>query len=188
MEFLVIKNRESPVYTRTETFEIGSFIASTTAPVAGALVFTLSQMPGYTNLQSLFDRYRIMSVDVTFQPYLNQEMTTTSPPTIPRLHTCIDFDDESVPGSQAELMKYGTYAAVVSNHPLRRRFVPRAALQVFNGVTTGYGEAEAHKWLDCANAAIPHYGLKYYLPVTTTGTLFGYVIQMTMIAQFAGAR
>jgi hypothetical protein len=187
VEYMVIRNRESPVYTRTETTEVVAFSASTTTPAAGAIVFTLSLLPGYTTLQALFDRYRIMSVDVHFQPYLNQVATGT-PATLPRLHTAIDYDDESVPTSQVEMEKYGTYAGVIVNHPLRRHFVPRASLQVFNGVSSGYGESEPHRWLDCAYAAIPHYGIKYYLPITSTANTYAYIVHVTSVVQFAGAR
>lgn len=188
MEYVVVRNVETPTYTRTETKEVLAIPASTTAPSAGAIVFTLADLPGYTTLQALFDRYRIMSVDVLFQPYLNQVSSSTTPPILCRLHTAIDYDDEAVPTSQTEMQKYGTYAGVIVNHPLRRRFVPRVALQVFNGVSSGYGEATPYKWLDCAYAAIPHYGLKYYLPITTSSNVYGYVVHVTTTVQFAGAR
>jgi len=175
-------------YVVTEVYN-KTFIISVGSIVYGSLQFAMNELPNANSWTTVFDRYRILSVDVRFIP-ANVQMNV-SPVTVnaPIFHTCVDFDDATAPTSVVQVQRYGTYAGTIATSGLRRHFVPRSASpQYITLVTSGYGEVDPSVWKDCAYDSIPHYGVKYALEAGTSSTDYRYDVMVTMKVEFAGQR
>jgi len=144
---------------------------------AGAISFTLADLSNYTEYTALFDQYRIRRVQVSFRmcqdPESYTQLNTTSAGNAnnfyPDIYTTVDHDDTTAP-AYADIMQYDKLKTGLLSP--RRWFTytchPTPNLQVYRGVaTTGYAMASSKLWLDCAQADIPHYGVKYYIDCAT---------------------
>jgi hypothetical protein len=126
----------------------------------GGTIFALSQIPNYANLTSLYDDYQIEKVELKFYLRLSQSVAEA----LPRLSVIPDFDDAVAPPSTGALF----------NHPRVKQHVfteahpefticlePRVSIPAYQGAVTGYTVAPTKVWVDCANAGVQHYGVKY---------------------------
>lgn len=137
---------------------------------AGAMSFALSSLPNATEFTALFDQYKIMKVKLDFIPFgdnVNLPISTMSganglvSPGGP-LVTAIDYDDNNVPGTAADLIQYQASRVTPIPKRLKMTLRPKFATEVYrSAIATGYGARTG--WLDCANSDIPHYGVKYYM-------------------------
>jgi len=187
MDF-VVRVPQLKNFVVTEKYSLAAFQNQAAATTYGAFSFNVNSMPNIAAYTSLFDKYKIMKVEVYFTPYLATEVLNTAPVTVPRLHTCVDQDDEAVPTSVAELEQFSTYSQVRGTAPLVRVFKPRAIMQIFqSAIATSYAVAP-DVWLDLANPTIPHYGLKYAFPSSAVAGTFGYEVNVLMTAAFANVR
>ncbi len=173
-------------YVYSATFNLNPILSNSTAIQYGAFSFQLNQLPNYAAYQSIFDRYRILSVDVRFIPTNVQINIGTV--NAPQFHTVVDFDDNSTPTSVTTLQRYSTYVGTYATTPFRRHFLPRAAVQVYDGVTTAYGEVDPMMWRDAAYPDIPHYALKYAMELSTPSNDYRYDVQCIMKVEFSGQR
>lgn len=183
----VVKTMQLPPLTLQQKYTITNF-ANNTVPVYGSAAFTIAQLPDIGSLTPLFDKYKILSVEVYFVPYLATEVVATVPIAVPRLHTVVDQDDNTIPASIGELEQYSTYVEVRGSAPLVRKFKPRALMAIYqSAIATGYAIAP-DVWLDLANDTIPHYGIKYAIGSMGNPNTFGYEIQVLMTATFTNVR
>lgn len=171
-----------------------SYTAAPIANVSGfgsyaAYDFQADSLPGWSAWASVFDRYRIRHVEVSFTPSFNQE-NVASNVQIPMFHTVVDFDDAAVPSSITALQSFSTYAGVIGNKSIRRVFVPRSSVsQYVSALVTGYAEGDPSQWRDVAYGDIPHYGLKcgFDGPATAGGTCT-YTVLVKLTVEFGGQR
>jgi len=181
----VIRNIPSQKYTVTLQTEASPITVNGSLPTYGAILTQLNQFANYASYAAIFDRYCIHDVRIEFIPS-GKQIITNSAVAVPRFYTAVDFDDATTPTSIADVQKYDTLVGVPFTAGLVRHYVPRVAIQVYNGVTPGYKEAEASTWLDLANPDIPHYGLRYaYGPGDTS---LQYVPVSRITVSFAGRR
>lgn len=142
-------------------------ITSGSVPTFGSLAFTLADLSGATHLTALYDTYRFVSVVLEFSPTGIQMVTSpysSAGQNVPFFYCVIDYNDAAIPTSIAELQQYSTCKTVLSTRPLRFSLTPRYLTMVFNGVlSTAYALGSSGQWLAGANAAIPHYGIKWAL-------------------------
>lgn len=181
----VVRNIPSQVYKITLQYEGTPLTVNPTTPTYGAYAIQLNQFLNYTSYAGIFDRYCIHEVRFEFIPS-GKQLITNSAVVVPRFYTAVDFDDASTPSSIADVMKYDTMVGVPFTAGLVRHFVPRVALQVYNGVTPGYKEGDAHSWLDMANPDLPHYGIRYAYGPGDSSLQYTPVVRATV--SFAGRR
>jgi len=154
---------------------------------SGVLTFQLSDLPGYTTLNSTFDCYRIRCVVVRASPVLTTVLNGVNIGTqvIPIVVWAVDYDDNTVPGSTDSLRRHQTCRAAPATVPMKFVIRPRASTQLFlTGATTGYGQTPRSMWLDCAQPGIPHYGLKFGVDNVQTTYFYGYNFELIYYLQF----
>jgi hypothetical protein len=128
--------------------------------VLGGVTFALSQIPNYTNLTNLYDDYQIEKVEIAFFLRLNQSVAEG----LPRLSVYPDFDDATSPPTIGNVFNHPrvTQHIFTEAHPEYKICIePRVSIPAYQGAFTGYTVAPAKVWVDCANAGVQHYGLKY---------------------------
>jgi len=115
---------------------------------------------------SLFEQYRILQLSFRFNPTFQGNAG--------QLFTAIDYDDNSTPVGQAELIQKESCQVNQAAEYFERVLNPRASIAAYSGSTfTASAIAPANLWFDEASTSIPFYGLKAYLPNTvTSGNIF----------------
>lgn len=181
----VVRNIPSREYTITMQYEASPLVMNAVTNTYGGFVVQLNQFQNYASYAAVFDRYCIRDVKFEFVPS-GKQLITNSAVVVPRFYTAVDFDDVTTPSAISDVQRYDTMVGVPFTSGLVRHFVPRVAIQVYNGVTPGYKEAEADTWLDLANPDLPHYGLKYAYGPGDTSLQYVPVVRATV--SFAGRR
>lgn len=184
----VLKVPQLREFVVAQKFSQVAFTNTAAATVYGAFSTNVAQMPDIASFRTLFDKYKLLKVEIYFVPYLSDMNTTSTASTMPRLHTVVDQDDEAVPASIAELEQYSTYTMCRGTQPLYRVYKPRAIMQIYqSAIATSYALAP-DVWLDLANDTIPHYGCKYAFAASGVANLFGYEVNVVLSAAFSNVR
>lgn len=151
--------------TYTDSFKIEMNGAVTTS--TAGYKFRLSDTPGYTEITSLFDKYRIKGIKATFMPRVNVLRITdlgagtTTVTTSPPIFSVIDYDDATAPTNAAQLHEYENCKVHNEFKPWSVFFRPRIAMATYGGgAFTSYGTGPAGLWIDAASPSVEYYGLK----------------------------
>lgn len=151
----------------------GGAVYPQTASVGTSYVFKLSLIPGYTEIQNMWDFYRITKIDVLYAPASKagpSSATTTSPGTV--VAAGPDYDESTAVSFATMLERQDTTVYSVFDS-WEVSFKPRASSVVYgNGVTSGYALAPADQWMD-TSADVSYYGFNYAFPATTAANQFG---------------
>lgn len=128
-------------------------------------VFDITQLPNLTELQRLFDQYRIKGVKIQFLATTNTNDTTNQGLF---MHTSVNLDSGSPPASvdtflQRANTKTTTFSSAGGNMAKRTVFLrPRHLTEVYRAppaLTNGTALGPPQSWLDIQFSDIPHYGL-----------------------------
>lgn len=156
--------------------------------------FKLDDLPNYTEFTNLFDAYRIKGVKLEFVPIYNSHEINEGPASsvddrvgMPIMTYVYDQDDATSPAAEDTLLQYATNKRI-SLSSRRTIYIssPRTAGLVFkDGINpVGYQETKANQWIDCANADVPHYGLKYFIPEENLSKILYIRVYATYFVQF----
>ncbi len=88
---VIRNNGKMETFTTSRYTTITAITTSTTVEVDVAYVFSLANLPSYTELTAVFDAYRILEIELFFVP----KVDTCIDANIwsdPRLYTAVDFD------------------------------------------------------------------------------------------------
>lgn len=125
-------------------------------------LFTLDQLPGYTEFTSMYDAYKFCAAKIRFLPSFNQQIadsttTTTGWSTFAnlRIFSVIDYNDATTPVSINDLRQYSNCKMSPYTKGHRRYFKPRYLED--NAVTLFTGK---NPWLSTTRPDIGHYGIK----------------------------
>lgn len=136
----------------------------------GGINVSSTAVPGYTELTSLFDTYKLDRIEVfyTCSQTGSQSVGTAAQFYLPGCAYVVDTDDANST-SCAELQQYAQckYTQFGGDTPSGLMkladFKPSLQQAVYTTGTTVAGQAPAHIWLDAANADVRHYGFKMAL-------------------------
>lgn len=157
---------------------IGNITASVSAlgvptPVATAYSFALSQLPNVSDFTSLFDQYKLTGVKVTLTPALSEGIAsplagTASPLGFSRVHSVIDYDDNTAPTSEDQLLEYGSHKSTAPFQTHSRYIKPKLLQEVYrSSLTTAYSP-RANTYLDLTYTDVPHLGMKVWISAPNT--------------------
>lgn len=156
-----------------------SFSLSQVIMYLGGVSWQTLTVPGYAEIANLYDFYRLEEVKVSFFFGSNYSSVTVAQQ-LPNLIIAEDYDDAAAI-SLGNILQYRNKKIITVGN-LRNEtgynvvLRPKIALQVFNGITSGY--AEGSPWINTTNTSVPYYGLKMYLdPVQALGSnaVLGYL-------------
>lgn len=187
-----------PDYTTTlKTTEI-VMLNNTLVEDRRTFTFRFDNCQDHALFVGLWDQYRINSVTCHFVPILTQTIVkqyddTTTGNTVNIIPMCafaIDRDDDATPVSYIDLtnrqgvvIKKATQSNVFKFRPTRLGMVYKSSS------TTGYVvDTDLRKWIDCANADVPHFGLKVALQASSPSGAFQYRVWFTYNLSFRSRR
>lgn len=122
--------------------------------------FTLNQLPAYSELQAVFDSYRINAIKLTFTPYWdnNNWNITNTVYVLPRVYTLIDKN--GIPPGQiateAQFLEYSNSRQIVKPQEPFSIFIKKPSVEMRAGSTDNVGNASP--WIDTADPTVPHHG------------------------------
>lgn len=148
-----------------------TFSNNTTVPVFPTLNFTGSLFNDFAQYATVFDKYRILEVEVDFicvNPQQNGNGLFV---------TAIDYDDDTALSSLNQILDYKNAYTTNTSASFKRTLIPRMTLAAYSGAFTSYAEGKSGQWLDCASSGILHYGIKTYLGPSIPVTQYQIVIR-----------
>lgn len=146
--------------------------------------FKLSDIPGFSEINSLFDQYRLNCVVIRFiYRGSNQSMIESAVNSgigLPIMWYVKDDDDDNAPSNINELREYASckmHCFTSERRVCAIKIKPRVLNEVYkSALTTAYGTGK-RSWIDLADSGTtPHYGLKVAIEVPTEG-VNNYAIQ-----------
>lgn len=156
--------------------------------------FKLNDLPNYTEFTTLFDAYRIKGVKLEFLPIYNSHEINEGPASsiddrlgMPIMNFVFDQDDATSPPNENTLLQYATNKRVnLSTRKTIYISAPRTSSLVHkDGVNpVGYSENKSNQWIDSAYPDVPHYGLKYFIPVENTSKILYVRVYATYYLEF----
>lgn len=158
---LMLKPSYTAPYKFSRSFSLGSL------PVAAsdqgyAYPFALNQVPSSSEFTTLFDKYRITTVDLTFT-YILEGSVSGSTAVWPAMYLFMDDDDAAIPTTKNEVLERMSVQRV-SFSPTRQtisvKINPRF-VQSRSGVSTNL--APVGTWIDMSTPAVQHYGVKAWV-------------------------
>lgn len=182
----VIKKLSQGVhYFKRTLYASGAIAGSSITDVFGATGFQLSSLPNYTEFTALFDMYKITGVKVTYMPRANSAEAGTNQGLV-KFFSVIDYDDTTAPTAINDLLQYESLKVSNSSRDHTRFLKPKIARAIYqSGVSTAYGASTG--WIDCDNASVPHYGLKYALQQLPSGNQ-SFDVKITYYLAFKNVR
>lgn len=128
-----------------------------TARFGGVYVSTANATTQWSQLNTLFDRYKIHGVRLTFIPEWNVQFIGQG--TIPVMKVVKDYDDATVPSVGDVWARQGREYRL--NRPFSVYIRPKVGNALYNGaLTTAYSVQKA-PYINTSYAAVPHWGLKF---------------------------
>jgi len=138
-----------------------------TSDTGFAFSFQLSDTPSFSELTNLFDSYKITLVEVIWENTSVTANVSGDTSVYPTLLAYPDYDDATAPSTynqveqiqRAERLQFSA-----TKNQFKRSIVPRLAVAAqVTGGTTNNAINMLPQWLDCAWAAVNHYGVKFWL-------------------------
>lgn len=146
--------------------------------------FKLSDVSQYADYANVYDQYRIVAIDLYFQPDHNTFQNALQNQS--RMFSVLDFDDAvSLTGANAA-RGYNNCIITSPWEKCHRRFVPRCALAAYSGAFTSYAQAK-NAWLDMASPGVLHYGVKIWIDPATT-IVAQWFVEAIYYLEFKGSR
>lgn len=144
------------------------------ASVGTAWSFNLSQIPEFSEIQNMWDFYRIVQVDVCYFPTSRSgPVTATTSAPAPVMAVCVDYDEQAATNFDGLRARQNTQIFSVYE-PWEVTFTPRLSAVVYgNGVTNAYALPSEHIWVDTASSVASYYGVNFAFPATAAAYQFG---------------
>jgi hypothetical protein len=179
----------SSVLHQIQVVNFPGFLAqSSSVPVTNAFTVSANLFTGFAHAAALFDQYRIVGIEVYFNPQTTEGIpTTTIGPPKGLLRTVLDFDDGNALTSAGNAEAYSTCISTEVVKPQRRSYQPRCAQAAYSGTFAGFSNVPA-PWIDAASNTVQHYGLKFWIDAGTTGNTVAYDIVCRAYFQFRSTR
>jgi hypothetical protein len=140
---------------------------SNSANTSNTYLFKLNNLDQSGTFQTLFDQYRIDAVRVSIIPQNNAiNLVTNTSTSLQELYCVIDYDDATALASAAAARQYDNLIVLAPGESCERLFQPHMAIAAYSGAFTSYTNV-APMWIDIANDAVEHYGIKIWIPQAT---------------------
>lgn len=170
------------------TFNSQLTITGSDVNVGKQFTFRLSDLQGYTEFTDLFDMYKICAVKIEIIPVFNSidghVQTTTLQTVCPPVISVLDYNDNNVITSEADMLEYESHKMTLGWKKHTRYLKPKC--QTYVKELTNAAAMPKRSYLSTEFADVDHYGAKVlFLPTGTmadqTGVTY-YVYQTYYIA------
>lgn len=174
--------RQPNVYHfKRKFFLIDAIVVNSGVDDKRGIGFALQNLPNFTDFTNLYDMYRINKVVYKIIPKYTQQTITALTNNVQQIHSVLDYDDITAPGTISDLTQYQNHKMTRGNQIHTRVIVPKV-LNTTAGLNTA---PKSYQWLDCDNTGIVHRGLKLYIPAPgSAGLTLSYDVEATFYVSF----
>lgn len=178
------KSKYSPKVTSfVQQSYLGTLTSTATGDSLSILKFNLDDIPGYADLATVFDQYKIDKVELRFVPNGNTNALIPGGPqqARARLYTAFDANDATVPSTLNEVLQYQNCSQTCYLEEYRRTVYPRLAVNSSDeeGIVT---LGPANSWCATSQKDVDWYGLK--IGVSASGNLANTTQTWLVLAKF----
>lgn len=163
----------SAIHSFKRTFDYGSsgIVTDGVNPSYSAFNFSMNDMPGYTELSSLYDFYKLTGVTFHCIPYKQTDSNSvggTNNTFQTPIFYAIDRSDSASPTSVGEILEYNDHkiSTVWKGFKI---YIPNPKFADATSAVRG-------GWVATSNPSLNWYGLKIAIPPTNVATTFYVVI------------
>lgn len=152
--------------------------------------FNLDALAGATEIKNLFDNYRILKVQYRWvilkDPSTNSQTAAASQGIFPQVRWCHDFND-STPITKNQMMQHSGmrewyFSANRQTSPWYT-LAPASLTMLYEGVSTTAYKPAWRQFVDTADSAMPHYGIKFVCDYLYVGQLLQMEAKVTVQAK-----
>ena len=140
--------------------------------ISGVFAFQSSVIPDWTNLSSIYNRYLIKRIIITFTLQDTNGTSTFADNQMPTLQVRYNYDSNLVAPTSGRLQEVANVKAFTftpSATKFQYAFYPRTISPVYlSAVASGY-ELQKPRYIDILYGNVPHYGLMTYIDNLSTG-------------------
>lgn len=133
-----------------------------------AYQFTLNSLPDYSEFVNLYDMYKITGIKLSIVPTA-QAVTSAVSGTIntsgfSRVHSVIDFDDNTQLASENNALQYATLRTTSHQRTHTRFFKPKLSVSIDGELATTLASApSANRWISTEYPEVEHRGVKVWI-------------------------
>jgi len=188
-DVMMVHPRRNKIFTISSQQAVQVISTGAAASSAGVIFGSLTQSTGLAGFQAVFDSYRIVAIQVRFNPYYTTVVfpTLATPSTTPTyLTTALDYEDATSPANSNALRQYDSCQSVHFTQYLERTYVPRVPAAVYTnatGLSTSVATVRS-PWLATSSPDVQHLGVKWVLDPAVGVTIEAYTATITAIFQF----
>lgn len=161
------------------TSAAAQLVQNSATPVFVAIAFNLSDIAQYSSFSNLFDQYRIDKVVLRFytrNTAISVFNVSGANAGVPMGYVTLDLDDSSAPTSVDQLRQYDKCVSFTGATSFDITLTPRPTAALFaGGAFSGYSTPDVEPWIDVANTAVSHYGIKMAIGALTATTTSAWV-------------
>lgn len=159
-----------------------------TPDFGSGLTFKLSDLPSYTEMTNLFDRFTIKKVD--YRWYIEQDPNNQTVKKFPIVSWAHSFTTVTAPTALTDIQQYPSYRKVMfrEDRPMTKLYSIRPAISQVNylsGVSSGY-VAKWNEFVNTSDSGTPFYGLKIWYDNLQTGVTLN--LECTFHIQLRGIK
>lgn len=159
-------------YKFSRHFTLGN-LAKSASDQGYAFPFALNQLPSVSEFTTLFDKYRITSIDVTFSYWFVASQASGAGVGVnqiwPVLNLFMDDDDAAIPGTKAEVLERMSLQRVAFSPTRQTISVTITPRFIQSRAGTSTNLAPVNTWIDMSTPAVQHYGIKLWGDYYNTG-------------------
>lgn len=126
--------------------------------------FTLDSVANSSEFSNLFDQYRIVKIRVNWLSQTNAIASRTSD-VVGHILTAVDFDDSTGYANEGAILQNTTVQIHQAYESFHIDFQPCVQSETAGSSAS---KVTPSPWLDCGFNAVPHHGIKYFIPVCPT--------------------
>lgn len=148
------------------TFDFTTGVTNVVSPYLQALNFSLNDLPGFTEIQALFNFYKITGVVFRWWPYQTESNSTGTVNNVGNMPVifCVDKANSSSPTTVNELLEHNDHIV----HNTLSSFKLWIPSPKFSDATS----AERGGWIATSNASLNYFGVKIAIPPTVSAMTF----------------
>lgn len=163
-------NSQQKVFYYTRYASLGTIAYVSGSTQYGGSVFSLDQLPNYSDFTNLYDFYKIKGIKISFIPTANVTLgtnTATNGLTLynNRIFTVIDYNDAGVPTSIDELREYKNCKWSPYNRIHKRYFSPNPLADATDDSTISL---QNKPWVPTTNYNMDYYAIKWAIETSTS--------------------
>lgn len=165
------KSPYQSVYKFKRTYNYGTVSTDGINPTLTAFNFSINDMPGYTELTTLFDNYKLTGLKFKLIPYQQTQSNSTgsvnNSKNVPIFYV-IDRTDSTAPASIDEVLEYNDHK-IANAYSGFEVWIPNPRFSDATSALRG-------GYVAVTNPSLNWYGLKIAIPPTTAATTYYVVV------------